>query len=120
MPNPICNTNCARLDSTISVSFTHVVCLFWHQIGPDETISVELNSWGFLDWGIPKSFFFFDFPLQILHFGVPPFLEPLGSEAVSAAKEQGYFEPICTQRHLSVRHYTFDVFKQLSSVTVGV
>lgn len=44
----------------------------------------------------------------------------LGYQAVSAAKEQGYFEPICTQRHLSVRHYTFDVFKQLSSVTVGV
>ena len=32
------------------------------------------------------------------------------------SEEQGYFEPICTQRHLSVRHYTFDVFQQLGQL----
>lgn len=37
-------------------------------------------------------------------------------KAVSAAKEQGYFEPICTQRHLSVRHYTFDVFQYCGDI----
>eukprot|EP00434_Breviolum_minutum_P012936 symbB.v1.2.011403.t2/scaffold764.1/size165801/9 len=37
-------------------------------------------------------------------------------KAVKTAKEQGYFEPICTQRHLSVRHYTFDVFKYCGDI----
>eukprot|EP00930_Biecheleria_cincta_P098183 TRINITY_DN89862_c0_g1_i1.p1 TRINITY_DN89862_c0_g1~~TRINITY_DN89862_c0_g1_i1.p1 ORF type:complete len:327 (-),score=51.02 TRINITY_DN89862_c0_g1_i1:15-995(-) len=35
---------------------------------------------------------------------------------VSAAKEQGYFEPICTDRHLSVRHYNFDIFQYCGDV----
>eukprot|EP00438_Fugacium_kawagutii_P004217 Skav215949 [mRNA] locus=scaffold226:818429:819292:+ [translate_table: standard] len=37
-------------------------------------------------------------------------------KAVSVAKEQGYFEPTCTQRHLSVRHYTLDGFKYCGDI----
>ncbi|CAK9041284.1 unnamed protein product [Durusdinium trenchii] len=43
-------------------------------------------------------------------------LQKVGVQVVNAAKEQGYFEPICTQRHLSVRHYTFDVFKYCGDI----
>jgi len=32
-------------------------------------------------------------------------------------QEQGYFEPICTERHLSVRHYTWDAFKYVGDVS---
>lgn len=38
-------------------------------------------------------------------------------KAVNHAQEQGYFEPICTERHLSVRHYTWDVFRYTGDVT---
>lgn len=38
------------------------------------------------------------------------------TKPVWRSEEQGYFEPICTQRHLSVRHYTFDVFQQLGQL----
>jgi len=60
MPNPICNTNCARLDSSISVSCClHVFASNWNWW--------DNFSWivgGFLDWEIPKiNHFFLDFPL---------------------------------------------------------
>lgn len=38
-------------------------------------------------------------------------------EAVSHVQEQGYFEPLCTERHLSVRHYTWDAFRYVGDVT---
>jgi len=38
-------------------------------------------------------------------------------QAVSHVQEQGYFEPICTERHLSVRHYTWDAFRYVGDVT---
>jgi len=36
---------------------------------------------------------------------------------VSHVHAQGYFEPLCTQRHLSVRHYTWDAFRHVGDVT---
>lgn len=38
-------------------------------------------------------------------------------EAVSHVHAQGYFEPICTERHLSVRHYTWDAFRYVGDVS---
>eukprot|EP00408_Alexandrium_pacificum_P016168 CAMPEP_0171192722 /NCGR_PEP_ID=MMETSP0790-20130122/20015_1 /TAXON_ID=2925 /ORGANISM="Alexandrium catenella, Strain OF101" /LENGTH=328 /DNA_ID=CAMNT_0011657887 /DNA_START=42 /DNA_END=1025 /DNA_ORIENTATION=+ len=38
-------------------------------------------------------------------------------KAVNQAKEEGYFEPICTERHLSVRHYTWDAFRYVGDIT---
>lgn len=39
------------------------------------------------------------------------------THAVSHAQEQGYFEPICTDRHLSVRHYNLDSMMYVGDVT---
>lgn len=38
-------------------------------------------------------------------------------EAVNHVHEQGYLEPLCTERHLSVRHYTWDAFRYVGDVT---
>mmetsp|Transcript_77611 Transcript_77611/g.214480 ORF Transcript_77611/g.214480 Transcript_77611/m.214480 type:complete len:332 (-) Transcript_77611:181-1176(-) len=38
-------------------------------------------------------------------------------KAVSQVQEEGYFEPICTERHLSVRHYTWDAFRYVGDIT---
>ncbi|CAK0824406.1 unnamed protein product, partial [Prorocentrum cordatum] len=39
------------------------------------------------------------------------------SQAVTKAQEGGYFEPICTERHVSVRYYSWDAFQLVGDFT---
>lgn len=38
------------------------------------------------------------------------------AKVVSEAHAKGYFEAICTDRHLSVRHYTWDAFAWVGDI----
>jgi hypothetical protein len=39
------------------------------------------------------------------------------SKAVTQAQEGGYFDPICSERHISVRYYSWDAFQSVGDFT---